>query len=87
MSLLEIAGLSRVFRADDETVVALDAIDLSIEAGEMVAIVGSSGSGKSTPMDILGCPDPPSSGNFRVAGRETARLSPDELAELRRGHF
>jgi len=87
MSLLEIAGLSRVFRAGDETVIALDAIDLSIAAGEMVAIVGASGSGKSTLMNILGCLDQPSSGSYRVAGRETSRLSPDELAELRRGHF
>ncbi|MBP7567626.1 MAG: MacB family efflux pump subunit [Burkholderiaceae bacterium] len=62
-------------------------IDLAIHAGEMVAIVGQSGSGKSTLMNILGCLDTPTRGSYRVAGRETGRLAPDELAELRREHF
>lgn len=87
MSLLKLQGLSRVFQAGDETVVALDAIDLSIASGEMVAIVGASGSGKSTLMNILGCLDQPSSGSYQVSGKETALLSPNELSELRREHF
>ncbi len=86
-ALLQIKDLSRVFTAGDETVKALDGIDLSIEAGEMVAIVGASGSGKSTLMNVLGCLDQPSSGSYTVAGRETAGLMPDELAQLRREHF
>ena len=53
----------------------------------MVAIVGASGSGKSTLMNILGCLDRPSSGTYRVAGRETGALDPDALAALRREHF
>jgi ABC-type transport system involved in cytochrome c biogenesis ATPase subunit len=53
----------------------------------MVAIVGQSGSGKSTLMNILGCLDRPSAGSYQIAGRETAQMSPDELAELRREHF
>jgi macrolide transport system ATP-binding/permease protein len=53
----------------------------------MVAIVGASGSGKSTLMNILGCLDKPSAGSYRVAGRPTGQLGPDELAELRREHF
>ncbi|MFN3536597.1 MAG: MacB family efflux pump subunit, partial [Brevundimonas sp.] len=56
-------------------------------AGEMIAIVGASGSGKSTLMNILGCLDRPSRGVYRIGGRETSRLDPDELAELRREHF
>ncbi|MEG0184140.1 MAG: MacB family efflux pump subunit, partial [Stenotrophomonas sp.] len=54
---------------------------------EIVAIVGQSGSGKSTLMNILGCLDRPTRGSYQVAGRETGRMEPDELAELRREHF
>ena len=53
----------------------------------MVAIVGASGSGKSTLMNILGCLDHPTSGSYRIAGRETGELGPDALAALRREHF
>ncbi|MCG9022392.1 MacB family efflux pump subunit, partial [Laribacter hongkongensis] len=62
-------------------------IHLTIEAGEMVAIVGASGPGKSTLMNILGCLDRPSRGRYCVKGQETRRLSPDELATLRRETF
>ncbi|WP_312520232.1 ATP-binding cassette domain-containing protein, partial [Stutzerimonas nitrititolerans] len=85
--LLELRGLRREFPAGEETIAVLEDIDLVIERGEMVAIIGASGSGKSTLMNILGCLDRPSAGTYRVAGRETARLTPDELAELRREHF
>src|SRR5690606_18953891 len=51
------------------------------------AIVGQSGSGKSTLMNILGCLDRPTRGSYQVAGRETGKMEPDELAELRREHF
>ena len=86
-SLLELSGVSRIYRAVDETVTALDGVDVSIASGEMVAIVGASGSGKSTLMNILGCLDQPSSGSYRVAGHETGQLPPDDLARLRREHF
>ncbi|MBB6011920.1 macrolide transport system ATP-binding/permease protein [Aquamicrobium lusatiense] len=62
-------------------------MDLTIDAGEMVAIVGASGSGKSTLMNILGCLDRPTAGSYRFEGRETSALDADELAELRREHF
>ncbi|KAF0812127.1 Macrolide export ATP-binding/permease protein MacB [Andreprevotia sp. IGB-42] len=86
-ALLELMQLERRFPAGDEEVVVLKNINLSIHAGEMVAIVGQSGSGKSTLMNVLGCLDKPSSGSYRVAGRETGELSVDELATLRREHF
>ncbi|MEO6395406.1 MAG: MacB family efflux pump subunit [Devosia sp.] len=85
--LIEIAGLTRQFVTGGETIAALKTIDLSIEAGEFIAIVGQSGSGKSTLMNVLGCLDNEWTGTYRLAGRDVARLRPDQLAELRREHF
>ncbi|PSM14917.1 MacB family efflux pump subunit [Stenotrophomonas maltophilia] len=85
--LLRVRGVRREFSAGEQTLVVLDGIDLDIHAGELVAIVGQSGSGKSTLMNILGCLDRPSTGIYQIDGRETAQMSPDELAELRREHF
>ncbi|WMI98091.1 MacB family efflux pump subunit [Pseudomonas chlororaphis subsp. aurantiaca] len=72
---------------DTPQVDVLRGIDLSIHAGEFVAIVGASGSGKSTLMNILGCLDRPSSGEYLFAGENVARLDSDELAWLRREAF
>ncbi|MFH1342057.1 MAG: MacB family efflux pump subunit [Pseudomonadota bacterium] len=80
-------GLRREFPSGEAMVAALKDIDLTIEAGEMVAIMGASGSGKSTLMNILGCLDRPTSGSYRISGRETASLDADELAALRREQF
>ena len=85
--LLVVDGVWREFAAGDDTVAILKDIHLTIEAGEMVAIVGASGSGKSTLMNILGCLDRPSRGRYCVKGQETRRLSPYELATLRRETF
>lgn len=85
--LLQLHGISRRFQAGDQNVTVLKEINLSIAQGEMVAIVGASGSGKSTLMNILGCLDRPSEGDYQVAGRSTAQLDRDSLAELRREHF
>ena len=84
---LQIQKLRREFPAGEGTLVVLKDLDLTIEPGEMVAIVGQSGSGKSTLMNILGCLDRPTSGVYKVGDRATADLMPDELAELRREHF
>ena len=85
--LLEVSDLTREFPAGEGTVQILKGIDLKIYAGELVAIVGQSGSGKSTLMNILGCLDKPSAGSYKVNGRETRQLEPDELAQLRREYF
>nr|WP_313012789.1 MacB family efflux pump subunit [Brucella intermedia] len=65
----------------------LNHVNLTIERGEMVAIIGASGSGKSTLMNILGCLDRPSEGEYLISGRATSELEADELAQLRREHF
>ena len=67
--------------------VAMKDLTLDIAAGEMVAIMGASGSGKSTLMNILGCLDRPTSGAYRIAGRETKDLDADALSRLRREYF
>jgi macrolide transport system ATP-binding/permease protein len=85
--LLEIKNLVRRFSTGDQQVDVLKGIDLTIHAGEMVAIIGASGSGKSTLMNILGCLDRPSEGSYRIDGRETGSLSNDDLARLRRDYF
>jgi macrolide transport system ATP-binding/permease protein len=85
--LIRLEKLRREFPSGEGTITVLKDVDLTIEAGEMVAIVGASGSGKSTLMNILGCLDRPSGGSYRISGRETGALEPDELAALRREHF
>lgn len=85
--LLTLTGISRRFTNGDQTVNVLKAINLTIHAGEMVAIVGASGSGKSTLMNILGCLDKASEGEYRVNKQAVATLDSDSLAALRRQYF
>lgn len=85
--LLELNGIRRSYQSGEETVDVLQDVSLTINAGELVAIIGASGSGKSTLMNILGCLDKPSAGVYRVAGQDVAVLDNDALAALRREHF
>ncbi|CNL23023.1 macrolide transporter ATP-binding /permease [Yersinia aldovae] len=85
--LLELKGIRRSYQSGEETVDVLQDVSLTINAGELVAIIGASGSGKSTLMNILGCLDKPSAGVYRVAGQDVAELDSDALAALRREHF
>ncbi|WP_311748727.1 macrolide ABC transporter ATP-binding protein/permease MacB [Proteus penneri] len=86
-ALLELNEVSRVYNNGEEETVVLNKISLTINAGEMVAIIGASGSGKSTLMNILGCLDKPNSGEYKVAGQSVAKMDGDQLAALRREHF
>ena len=77
------SGISKTYRLGDHAVAALRGVDISIEANEYVAVVGSSGSGKSTLMNILGCLDRPSTGTYRLNGRDVERLPEAQLARIR----
>ena len=86
-TILELTDIHKHYQNGDTTVRALDGVSLTIRRGEFIAIMGQSGSGKSTLMNIIGCLDRPTSGSYRVLGKEAANLSADELAALRRETF
>ena len=81
--LIEITDLRKTYEVGDEPVHALDGVSLTIDNGEFVAIMGASGSGKSTMLNILGCLDTPTSGSYKLDGIEVARRSATELAHIR----
>ena len=83
MSLIHLEGLSKVYRVGDQEIQALSDINLRIEEGEFLSIIGSSGSGKSTLMHLLGCLDTPTTGRMEVCGRDLAKATADELARVR----
>ena len=82
-ALVELKDIYKIYKMGDTEVHALDGISLTIEKGEFVAIVGQSGSGKSTCMNIIGCLDVPTSGTYRLNGKDISRYSDDELAGVR----
>ena len=81
--LIEIRDLRKVYAQGDEPVNALDGVSLTVDEGEFVAIMGASGSGKSTMLNILGCLDTPTSGSYLLDGLEVARRTRTELAHIR----
>ena len=81
--LIEIRDLRKIYALGEEPVAALDGVSLTIEKGEFVAIMGASGSGKSTMLNILGCLDTPTSGSYLLDGIEVARRTRRELAQIR----
>jgi putative ABC transport system ATP-binding protein len=83
MALIELDHIGKTYDLGLSQVAALRDIHLSIEPGELLAIIGQSGSGKSTLMNIIGCLDVPTAGRCRLAGRDVSELSDDELADVR----
>ena len=82
-TVLRLREVTRIYNPGAQQVVGLDRVDLSLRAGDFLAVMGPSGSGKSTLMNILGCLDVPTSGSYEIRGTPVASLSPDELADLR----
>jgi len=81
--VIRVENLEKIYRMGDVEVPALRGINLTIQQGEFVAVMGSSGSGKSTFMNILGCLDRPSAGKYYLDGEEVGALSADEWAHIR----
>lgn len=83
MSLIEIKNIIKTYETGDTSFRALDDVSLSVNSGEFVAIMGASGSGKSTFMNMLGCLDKPSSGSYFLDGIDVMSLSSNELSNIR----
>ena len=82
-TVIETIGISKTYRMGDVKVNALRGIDLTVEKGELVAIMGSSGSGKSTLMNLLGCLDEPTAGRYFLDGRRVDQLTKNQYADIR----
>jgi putative ABC transport system ATP-binding protein len=82
--MLTMTGLSKAYRTDTVETTALDAVDLTIEDGEFVAIMGPSGCGKSTLLNVMGMLDSPTSGSYVFDGKEVAGLNEAQLADTRK---
>lgn len=85
--LVHLRGVTKKYQMGAEEVMALAGVDLDIHAGELVAIMGQSGSGKSTMLNVLGCLDRPSSGKYMLSGQAVDDMEPDALAEMRNRHI
>jgi len=79
----QLQGVDKVYGSGEMAVKALDGVDLTVNRGDYLAVMGASGSGKSTAMNILGCLDRPSSGTYRLNNTPVEDLSDDQLADLR----
>lgn len=82
-TLIEVKNLMKIYNPGENEVRALNDVSLQIAQGEFVAIIGQSGSGKSTFMNMLGCLDVPTSGSYFLNGKDVAGLSDDELSDIR----
>ena len=81
--MIQLQKITKVYPMGQRELTVLKGIDISIKQGELVAIMGPSGSGKTTTLNLVGCLDKPTSGSYRLEGREVSRLGKDELAYIR----
>jgi len=83
MSLIKMTDIYKIYQMGDEEVRANDGVNLTIESGEFVSVVGKSGSGKSTVMNIIGCLDVPTSGTYLLGGEDVGKMNDNQLADIR----
>ena len=83
MALIELNGVTKYYEMGDQVVKALNGIDIHVEKNDYLAFIGSSGSGKSTMLNILGCLDKPTNGQYHLNGKNVESLDPNELSEIR----
>jgi putative ABC transport system ATP-binding protein len=81
--VITLKDITKQYQMGDQTVHALQGVDLHIERNELVAFIGASGSGKSTMMNIVGCLDRPSGGTYFLNGKDVATMASDDLAQVR----
>ena len=81
--MITLTGITKQYQMGDQTVHALQGVDLHIERNELVAFIGASGSGTSTMMNIVGCLDRPSAGTYFLNGKDVATMASDDLAQVR----
>lgn len=83
MALIELSGITKYYKMGNQVVKAIDGIDIEISRNDYLAFIGSSGSGKSTMLNILGCLDKPSSGQYHLNNKNVENLNPNELSAIR----
>lgn len=83
MALIELAGVTKYYEMGDQVVRALDGIDIGVQRNDYLAFIGSSGSGKSTMLNILGCLDKPTTGQYHLNGKNVESLDQNALSEIR----
>ena len=83
MALIELSGITKYYEMGDQVVKALDGIDIAVEKNDYLAFIGSSGSGKSTMLNILGCLDKPTTGEYHLNSKNVEALDANELSEIR----
>ncbi|MEC8994193.1 MAG: ATP-binding cassette domain-containing protein, partial [Pseudomonadota bacterium] len=81
MALIELQGITKYYEMGSQVVKALDGIDIEVSSNDYLAFIGSSGSGKSTMLNILGCLDRPTSGEYNLNGKNVEILDQNELSE------
>ena len=83
MNVIEIKGITKIYKSGEEDTIALGGVDLTVKKGEFVAIMGPSGSGKSTLMHIIGLLDRPTAGQYKLDGKDVSQISKKQQAKIR----
>ena len=83
MALIQLSQITKYYEMGSQTVKALDGIDISVHQNDYLAFIGSSGSGKSTMLNILGCLDKPTAGEYHLNGKNVEALDQNQLSEIR----